>query len=113
MEKNDTVHGIKGSKERITVLLCCNKSGTDKCKPMVIGKSLRPRCFKKIDPKSLPVDYQANKKAWMNSVLFIQWPNEEQLLEKCMNIEADLHNIVLKLKQKKKQTVIGDFFCSV
>ena len=76
VEKNDTAHGIKGSKERITVLLCCNMSGTDKCKPMVIGKSLRPRCFKNIDPKSLPVDYQANKKAWMNSVLFTQWLND-------------------------------------
>ena len=56
VEKTDTVHGTKGSKERLTVLLCCNMSETDKCKPMVIGKSLRPRCFKHIDYKSLPVD---------------------------------------------------------
>ncbi|KAI6651858.1 Tigger transposable element-derived protein 4-like [Oopsacas minuta] len=67
VENKDTTHGIKRSKERITVLLCCNMSGTDKCKPTVIGKSLRSRCFKNIDPKSLPVDYQGNKKAWMNS----------------------------------------------
>ena len=76
VEKNDTAHGIKGSKERITVLHCCNMSGTDNCKSMVIRKSLRPRCFKNIDPKSLPVDYQANKKAWMNSVLFTPWLND-------------------------------------
>ena len=68
VEKSDNAHGTKGSKERLTVLLCCNKSGTDKCKPLVIGKSLRP-----IDSKSLPVDYQANKKAWMNSILFTKW----------------------------------------
>ena len=73
VEKSDNAHGTKGSKERLTVLLCCNMSGTDKCKPLVIGKSLRPRCFKHIDSKSLPVDYQANKKAWMNSILFTQW----------------------------------------
>ena len=73
VEKSDNAHGTKCSKERLTVMLCCNMSGTDKCKPLVIGKSLRPRCFKHIDSKSLPVDYQANKKAWMNYILFTQW----------------------------------------
>ena len=39
--------------------------------------------------------------------------NQEQLLEKCMAIETDLNQLVLELRQQKKQTVINDFFGSV
>lgn len=42
--------GTKNSKERITILFCANASGTHKLKPLVIGKSLKPRCFKNFDP---------------------------------------------------------------
>ncbi|CAF2118605.1 unnamed protein product [Rotaria magnacalcarata] len=38
----------KKSKERLTVLLCSNLTGTEKLKPVVIGRSQRPRCFKNI-----------------------------------------------------------------
>ena len=31
--------------------------------------------------------------------------NQEQLLDKCIDIEADLRHLVLMLKQQKKQTV--------
>ena len=58
--------------ERITVLCCANLTGTDKCKLLVIGKSLRPRCFKNINVDNLPVTYRANKKAWMTSQIF-EW----------------------------------------
>ncbi|XP_031340904.1 tigger transposable element-derived protein 4-like [Photinus pyralis] len=62
--------GGKLSKERITVLVCANMSGTEKRKLLVIGKSQNPRCFKNV--RSLPVDYRANSKAWMTSELFIE-----------------------------------------
>ena len=39
---------------------------------LVIGKSENPRCFKSFNHK-LYVDYKANKKAWMNSVVFADW----------------------------------------
>jgi hypothetical protein len=48
--------------ERITVALCAS-----------IGKSEKPRCFKKISVESLPVDYKFNRNAWMNSHLFEIW----------------------------------------
>ena len=35
--------GLRKMKERITVLLCVNVTGTDKRKPLVIHKSLKPR----------------------------------------------------------------------
>lgn len=69
--KNDDCFGGKHSKERVTVLLCCNWSGTEKLKPLVIGKSKRPRCFKGV--KSLETDYDSNKKAWMTGDIFEKW----------------------------------------
>ncbi|XP_064467378.1 tigger transposable element-derived protein 6-like [Ornithodoros turicata] len=46
--KNDNCKGGKKSKERISVLLCCNMTGTAKLKPLVIGKSRNPRAFKNV-----------------------------------------------------------------
>ncbi|GFX44672.1 tigger transposable element-derived protein 6 [Trichonephila clavipes] len=53
--KNETCHGGKLSKERLTVLACTNATGTHKIKLVVIGKSRSPRCFKNV--RSLPCDY--------------------------------------------------------
>lgn len=66
--KGDKCVGGKLSKERITVLVAANMSGTEKRKLLVIGKSKNPRCFKHI--KQLPVTYKANKSAWMTSQFF-------------------------------------------
>ena len=54
-------HGGKLSKNRVTVLVCANTTGTDKLPPIVIGKYHRPRCFAGV--KQLPLQYFANKKA--------------------------------------------------
>jgi len=64
------VTGSKGNKERLTVLLCSNSTGSDMRKPLVIGKSRNPRCFKNINPNHLGVTYRANKSAWMTGTLF-------------------------------------------
>ncbi|KAL4709481.1 hypothetical protein ACJJTC_012818 [Scirpophaga incertulas] len=45
--------------------------GSEKLKPLVIGKAMKPRCFKGV--KSFPTDYRANKKAWMTTELFNNW----------------------------------------
>ncbi|CAM2724777.1 unnamed protein product [Rotaria socialis] len=55
--------GGKKSKERLTVLLCSNLAGTEKLKPVVIGKSQRPRCFKNITTSKLPVTWLPNRTA--------------------------------------------------
>eukprot|EP00058_Branchiostoma_floridae_P002180 XP_002587668.1 hypothetical protein BRAFLDRAFT_126732 [Branchiostoma floridae] len=70
--KGQKCSGGKQSKERLTIMLCANMVG-DKEKPLVIGKSQTPRCFKRINTKTLPVTYTNNKKAWMNSYLFTDW----------------------------------------
>ncbi|XP_044586102.1 tigger transposable element-derived protein 6-like [Cotesia glomerata] len=69
--RDDKCHGGKHSKERLTILLAANMTGTEKLSPSVIGKSKKPRCFSKC--KSLPLKYEANTKAWMTSAIFRDW----------------------------------------
>lgn len=86
--KSEKCHGGKAAKDRITVALTTNMSGTEKLPPLVIGKSLKPRCFKNV--KSLPVTYRNNQKAWMTSMLF-----EEFLLDWDRKLEAENRKIIL------------------
>ena len=72
--KGDKCSSGKNSKERLTVLLACSAAG-EKLKPLVIGKSENPRCFRGHKPSSLPVTYKWNKKAWMTSEIFREWIN--------------------------------------
>jgi hypothetical protein len=37
-------------------MLACNMTGTDKRRPLIIGKSKNPRCFRGV--KTLPVDFK-------------------------------------------------------
>ncbi|KII70659.1 Tigger transposable element-derived protein 6 [Thelohanellus kitauei] len=58
--KNSETAGGKMAKERTTLLLACNMDGSEKLKPLTVGKSKNPQCFKNV--KTLPVDYEACKK---------------------------------------------------
>ena len=69
--KGQQCSGGKKSKERITVMVACNSNGSEKLPLFVIGKSIKPRCFKNV--KTLPVEYTANKKAWMVVTMFTDW----------------------------------------
>lgn len=66
--KNEKCVGGKMSKERLTVFVCANATGTEKRELLVIGKSQKPRCFKNV--KKLPVKYTANRKSWMVTEIF-------------------------------------------
>ncbi|CAF1172021.1 unnamed protein product [Rotaria sordida] len=72
VDKNDCKGGKK-SKERYTVMLCTNWTGSEKLKPVVIGKANRPRCFKNIDIKKLPVLWCSNRNSWMTCKIFTEW----------------------------------------
>ncbi|GBM48965.1 Tigger transposable element-derived protein 6 [Araneus ventricosus] len=52
--REEPCHGGNKSKERLTVLLCCNADGSEKFLPLVIGRSKKPRCFKNV--KKLPCE---------------------------------------------------------
>jgi len=66
--RNDNCKNGKRAKDRITIMLCANMSGSEKIKPLVIGYSAKPRCFAHV--RSLPVDYYFNKKAWMTASIY-------------------------------------------
>lgn len=64
--------GGKKTKERITAMLCCNMTGSEKCPLVVIGKFKSPRCFPK-DQRKLPVVYKFSYNAWMTGDIFRAW----------------------------------------
>ena len=64
--------GHKVSKERVTVLVSANASGSHALPLFVIGKAQKPRCFNNIF--NLPVVfYRGKKNARMNGDLFNKW----------------------------------------
>lgn len=64
--------GGKLSKERLTILFCANMAG-QKEDMLVIGKAARPRAFKNVPMKDLPVIWKFNKKAWMTQDIMSEW----------------------------------------
>lgn len=68
--KGDKCKGGKQVKQRITLLLFANMDGTERIKPIVIGRSNKPRCFAHVDLARLGIDYYNNRKAWMTSELW-------------------------------------------
>ena len=57
--------GGKQSKQQITVTFIVNAVGASEAKSIVIWKSNKPRCFKKVNKSQLPVQYFSQNKAWM------------------------------------------------
>lgn len=72
--EENSAPGRKMAKERITLLLCANASGSKIISPLLIGKAQNPRSFKN---KVLPLDYAHSKNAWMTSLLFKNWFHEK------------------------------------
>ena len=67
--------GCKQKKDRITILPCCNASGTHRLQLWIIGKAANPRAFGKNNSQISmhPIHYRSNKKAWMTGKLFFDW----------------------------------------
>ncbi|PFX20594.1 Tigger transposable element-derived protein 6 [Stylophora pistillata] len=70
--RGEQCSGGKKSRDRLILLLACSATG-HKLKPLVIGKSKKPRCFKGKDIGALNIIYRHNSKAWMTSQLFCEW----------------------------------------
>ena len=68
--------GTKKARERVTINACSNASGSIKLPLLMIGKSKKPRCFKNIDQKTLPVVYRHQKNAWVNVQIYEEWFQE-------------------------------------
>ena len=70
--KGQDCKGGKKAKDRLTVVMCANMAG-DIEKPVVIGRSAKPHCFRNRDISQLPIVWKHNKKAWMTTELFLDW----------------------------------------
>ena len=68
--KGENCSGGRRSQVRLTGMAAGIATG-EKLPIFVIGKSKRPRCFKNL--KSLPCQYTAQKKSWMDSEIFEDW----------------------------------------
>ena len=68
--KGENWSGGKRSKVKLTGM-AAGSATWEKLPIFVIGKSKRPRCFKNV--KSLPCQYTAQKKSWMDSQIFEDW----------------------------------------
>jgi hypothetical protein len=68
--RNDLSTGGKGTKERLTVLLCASSDGSNKMKRLLFGSHISLLLQ---GHKILLCPYKSNREAWMISQLFIQW----------------------------------------
>ena len=66
---SESCKGGKQGKNRLTVVLTCSALG-EKLKPMIIGKSKNPRCFRGSNLSTLHAEYYSSVKAWMTNPLF-------------------------------------------
>lgn len=72
-QNEKSASGFKVSKDRYTLLLCANASGTFRCKPMLVYKSENPRALKHKQKHHLPIFWKSNKSAWVTKIIFQDW----------------------------------------
>ncbi|THU89163.1 DDE-domain-containing protein [Dendrothele bispora CBS 962.96] len=65
--------GVKGNKVRLTYAFTSNADGSEKLKPLVIGKAFKPRAFGKKTGDQLGFQYRNNAKAWMTTAIYQEW----------------------------------------
>ncbi|KAI1006655.1 hypothetical protein K3495_g1559 [Podosphaera aphanis] len=73
LSTNKNAKGNKAAKTRLTHAFTCNADGSESLKPILIGKALKLRCFKKKTGKKLGFYYRSNHTAWMTSEIFTEW----------------------------------------
>lgn len=69
----EQLEGIKKDKSRVTIVLTCNGTGTDKLPPWIIGIPKNPRCFKNINIHAMGMVYRNNRTAWMKTEIMIEF----------------------------------------
>ena len=80
----ESVRGTKKDMDRLTLLLCCNVTGTERLKPVMCRKMARQRAWGAVQrsgswhPEPF-VRWEKTKKAWMTKELFNLWLPDVQL----------------------------------
>ena len=65
--------GFKTHKDRVTLLLGGNASGSLKLKPLLVHRAKNPRALKNCKKEQLPVIWHNNTAAWMTKKIFTDW----------------------------------------
>lgn len=60
------------SKDRVTLTLCCNATGSHKLPITMMGKAANPLCFRGVD-NECPLPYLSQRSAWTDSHVFKRW----------------------------------------
>jgi len=81
---------VKNCKERLTLMLTANMDGSEKLKPLIIGKSASPRCFQGLNRANLPGTYRANANGWMTGIIFKEW-----LMQLDRRMKSEKRNIIM------------------
>ena len=58
------------AKDRVTLVMCVNATGTCKIDPLMIGSSKEPRCFR---IGRCPIPYKHQSKAWLDRNVYRHW----------------------------------------
>jgi hypothetical protein len=61
------------AKDRVTLVLCVNSTGTCKIDPLMIGSAKSPRCFR---DGRCPIPYTHQAKSWLDKHVYRYWWNE-------------------------------------
>ena len=69
-EDPSTIRGRKKSFERVTLVVCCNATGTERIPITMIGQAKEPTC---IAGNSWPIPYFAQRNAWIDIPTFNKW----------------------------------------
>jgi DDE superfamily endonuclease len=70
------IRGAGASKDRVTLLLACNATGSHKLPVRVIGRAEQPDILMVDVNKELLKYYKNTKKGWMTTTLFASWIDE-------------------------------------
>src|SRR5215469_621506 len=70
-----SIPGRKKEKARISILFCCNSTGTERLPMWIIGNTKKPRAFHAagIRIENLGIYWRSNKKAWMTGSIMEEW----------------------------------------
>ncbi|KAK3890790.1 hypothetical protein Pcinc_005288 [Petrolisthes cinctipes] len=82
--------GTKMTKDRFSVLLCCNASGDFKMKPVIIYKYAKPHSYRHCDMNNLPnCVWYSNNSGYMTASLSLKWLDELKEIQEANSSESE------------------------
>ena len=104
----------KPAKARFTVCVGTTADGI-KFKPIIIGKSANPRCFKNIRKEDLPCYYYNSDSAWMTQDIFFDWflNGFQRELNELFGREQQIYLLLDNCRAHPPQDVLDSLFPNI